>query len=208
MVTDALMTSSSYKRRQFLIEDMTLLESRGVSCIGCSGVCCTEVANSMMVTPIEMSDLFSYLLKSKTDLLELKERMLKTITKYKLDILPPGIKKKSQFRRTYTCPFFLGSEFGCPLPRDIKPYGCLGFNRQKNEANVDQDCWSKKEVLEEQAHFNNEQALNNWIKNELGLDWDKDYLPLATVQFIDLFESQSFENFLQRARLSAPYPLD
>ena len=202
------MSTPAYNRRRFLIEDMTQLESRGISCLGCSGTCCTEVANSMMVTPIEITDLYSYLVKSSANLDELKVKMQSSVTKYKLDVLPPGIKKKSQFRRNYTCPFFLGSEFGCPLPRDIKPYGCLGFNRQKKEADIDQDCWSKKEVLEEQAQYNNEQALNNWIKNDLKLDWDKDYLPLAVIQFIDLFKSESFENFLQRARLSAPHPLD
>lgn len=204
------MTTKAYKRRQFLIEDMTQLESRGISCLGCTGVCCTEVANSMMVTPIEIVDLFSYLLKSKAELSELHNKMMISVNKYKLDILPPGIKKKSQFRRTYTCPFFLGSEFGCPLPRDIKPYGCLGFNRQKNESSVDNDCWSKKEVLEVQDQFNHEAELNQWIKNELKLEWEKEYLPLAVIEFIQLFggAEHSFENFLQRARLSAPYPLD
>ncbi len=189
---------------------MTQLESRGLSCLGCTGVCCTDVANSMMVTPIEIVDLFSYLLKSKADLQSLNEKMMVSVIKYKLDILPPGIKKKSQFRRTYTCPFFLGSEFGCPLPRDIKPYGCLGFNRQKNENNIDNDCWSKKEILESQSKANNEAELNIWIKTELNLDWDKEYLPLAVIHFIHLFgiDDNSFENFLQRARLFAPHPLD
>lgn len=204
------MTTSTYNRRRFLLEDMSQLETRGISCLGCSGVCCTEMANSMMVTPIEMVDLYSYLKKNSPSLIDLKEKMQQTNLKYKLDILPPGIKKKSQFRRTYTCPFFLGSEFGCPLPRDIKPYGCLGFNRQKKEADIDQDCWSKKEILETQALANNEAPLNEWIKQELALDWDKEYLPLAVIKFIDLFgqEESSFENFLQRARLKAPYPLD
>ena len=202
------MITASYRRRQFLLEDMTQLESRGLSCLGCSGVCCTEVANSMMVTPIEAVDLFSYLVKTTSDLEALKARMKAAVEKYKLDILPPGIKKKSQFRRTYTCPFFLGSEFGCPLPRDIKPYGCLGFNRQKKEADIDQDCWSNIEVLKAQDSSNNDQVLNTWIKNELKLDWEKDYLPLVVIQFIDLFTAESFENFLQRARLTAPHPLD
>lgn len=202
------MITASYRRRQFLLEDMTQLESRGLSCLGCSGVCCTEVANSMMVTPIEAVDLFSYLVKTTPDLEALKTRMKAAVEKYKLDILPPGIKKKSQFRRTYTCPFFLGSEFGCPLPRDIKPYGCLGFNRQKKEADIDQDCWSNIEVLKAQDSSNNDQVLNTWIKNELKLDWEKDYLPLVVIQFIDLFTAESFENFLQRARLTAPHPLD
>lgn len=162
----------------------------------------------MMVTPIEAVDLFSYLVKTTPDLEALKTRMKAAVEKYKLDILPPGIKKKSQFRRTYTCPFFLGSEFGCPLPRDIKPYGCLGFNRQKKEADIDQDCWSNIEVLRAQDSSNNDQVLNTWIKNELKLDWEKDYLPLVVIQFIDLFTAESFENFLQRARLTAPHPLD
>lgn len=204
------MTTSSYNRRRFILEDMSQLETRGISCLGCSGVCCTDLANSMMVTPIEMVDLYSYLKKISSSLSDLKEKMRQANLKYKLDILPPGIKKKSQFRRTYTCPFFLGSEFGCPLPRDVKPYGCLGFNRQKKEADIDQDCWSKKEVLEAQALANNETLLNEWIKQDLALDWDKEYLPLAVVKFIELFgeDEHSFENFLQRARLTAPYPLD
>ncbi|MFY7991972.1 MAG: hypothetical protein ACOVP4_01665 [Bacteriovoracaceae bacterium] len=204
------MTTSTYNRRRFLLEDMSQLETRGISCLGCSGVCCTDMANSMMVTPIEMVDLYSYLKKDSSSLNDLKEKMQLTNLKYKLDILPPGIKKKSQFRRTYTCPFFLGSEFGCPLPRDVKPYGCLGFNRRKKEADIDQDCWSKKEILETQVKANNEALLNEWIKQDLALDWDKEYIPLAVIKFIELFgqEGPSFENFLQRARLTAPYPLD
>lgn len=202
------MRPANYQRRQFLLEDMTQLESRGISCLGCSGTCCTDFANSMMVTPIEIVDLFSYLVKNTPDLPALKLKMQATADKYKLDILPAGIKKKSQYRRTYTCPFFLGAEFGCPLPRDVKPYGCLGFNRQKKEADVDQDCWSNLEVLKAQDQGNNDQVLNNWIKSELRLDWDKDYLPLAVIQFIDLFTAETFENFLERARRNAPHPLD
>lgn len=195
-------------RRQLLINDMKNLERQGISCIGCAGTCCTEVANSMMVTPLETFDLFHYLYESKADFNQLSLSIHQTVQKYKLDILPPGIKKKSQFRRTYTCPFFMGSEFGCPLPRDVKPYGCLGFNRQKNGSSVDEDCWSNKEVLKEQGQLNNDKMTNEWIKNELILDWDKEYLPLALLEMIQMFignddqrfeKASRYESFLQKA---------
>ena len=199
---------SAKDRRKLLIEDMQNLEARGISCLGCSGVCCTETANSMMVTPVEIFDLFAYLSQDTSKFPELKIRMQAAVDKYKLDILPPGIKKKSQFRRTYTCPFFLGSEFGCPLPREFKPYGCLGFNRQKKEATVDEDCWSNKEVLVNQGALNNEKEINEWIAKELKLSWDKEYLPIALIEFINMFtendDPQSstispFEDFFERA---------
>ena len=48
-------------RRKILINAMTDFESQGVSCVGCSGTCCTYEANSMMVSPLEAVELHIYL---------------------------------------------------------------------------------------------------------------------------------------------------
>lgn len=173
-------------RRKLLIDRMNDLESKGMGCIGCSGTCCTFEANSMLLTPLEASELFLYL--QDNDLLN-NEFILKlqdNVRKYRLEPKYSG-ERKSYLRKTYTCPFFNHKELGCPLPRDIKPYGCLAFDSHHPEKKADENCYSETELLElrEKAHPE-EQALNEEIKKKYAIAWEKAPIPNALLHFWNL----------------------
>lgn len=170
-------------RRQLLNDRTYELESSGKSCAGCSGTCCTYEANSMMVTPIEAVELVDYLKANQLFDEELKNKLNETVSKYRLDqSLSNG--KRSFLRRTYTCPFFNHKELGCPLPREVKPFGCLAFNSHHEELKAGEHCYSEKEILEKRdADFKEENLLNLELKSRHSLYWDKTPLPLALLDF-------------------------
>ena len=175
-----------YLRRKVIIERMDELESSGKDCKGCSGTCCTYEANSMMITPIEAVELVDYLKANNLFDNELKSRLLETVSKYRLD-QAVGDGKRSFLRRTYTCPFFNHKELGCPLPREVKPFGCLAFNAHDAEKKAGEFCFSEEKVLEaREAASLDEAALNQKIKTENSLYWDKTPLPLALLAFFEL----------------------
>ncbi len=164
---------------------MNELESSGKDCKGCSGTCCTYEANSMMVTPIEAVELVDYLKANNLFDNELKSRLLVTVSKYRLD-QAVGDGKRSFLRRTYTCPFFNHKELGCPLPREVKPFGCLAFNAHDLEKKAGEFCFSEEKVLvAREAASLDEAALNQKIKTENSLYWDKTPLPLALLAFFE-----------------------
>lgn len=170
-------------RRKNIIDRMHELESSGSDCMGCSGTCCTYEANSMMVTPIEALELVDYLKSSGQFDDELKVRLEENVAKYRLD-QGLGNGKRSFLRRTYTCPFFNHKELGCPLPREVKPFGCLAFNAHHPEIKAKEFCYSEKEVLEKrEAEAQGEEALNEEIKTQYQLYWDKTPLPVALLDF-------------------------
>lgn len=170
-------------RRQLLNDRTKELESSGKSCMGCSGTCCTSEANSMMVTPVEAVELVDYLKNNNLFDDEFKIRLKNTVSKYRLDqSLSNG--KRSFLRRTYTCPFFNHKELGCPLPREVKPFGCLAFNSHHEELKAGEHCYSEIEILEKrEAAFTEEKQLNDELKNRYSLYWDKTSLPLALLEF-------------------------
>jgi len=175
-----------YLRRKNLIERMQELENSGKDCKGCAGDCCTSVANSMMVTPLETVELVDYLKTNNLFDAELKTRLLETVSKYRLD-QSVGDGKRSLLRRTYTCPFFNHKELGCSLPRAAKPYGCLAFNPHHEEIKAGEHCFSEKEILEQrEAEFADEKAVNEGLKKQYSLFWDKTPLPLALLDFFPL----------------------
>ena len=174
-----------YLRRKVIIDRMNELESSGKDCKGCSGTCCTYEANSMMVTPIEALELVDYLKAKNLFDNELKSRLLVTVSKYRLD-QAVGDGKRSFLRRTYTCPFFNHKELGCPLPREVKPFGCLAFNAHDLEKKAGEFCFSEEKVLlAREAASLDEAALNQKIKTENSLYWDKTPLPLALLAFFE-----------------------
>ncbi len=174
-----------YLRRKVIIDRMNELESSGKDCKGCSGTCCTYEANSMMVTPIEAVELVDYLKAKNLFDNELKSRLLVTVSKYRLD-QAVGDGKRSFLRRTYTCPFFNHKELGCPLPREVKPFGCLAFNAHDLEKKAGEFCFSEEKVLlAREAASLDEAALNQKIKTENSLYWDKTPLPLALLAFFE-----------------------
>lgn len=174
-------------RREILIEHMNALEAQGMGCIGCAGNCCTYEANSMMVTPLEAVELMTYLHQKSLLTDELKNKFLETVSKYRLEH-PPGKGRRSYLRKTYTCPFFNHQELGCPLPREIKPYGCLAFDSHHVELKASEHCYSEKELLERRdALHSEEKELNEKLKNEFTLYWDKTPLPNALLDLWDSF---------------------
>lgn len=172
-----------YERRHILIDRMQKLEEQGLDCRGCQGTCCTYQANSMMVTPVEAVELVDYLKANGLFNDELKVRLQETITKFSLDH-SLGNGKKSFLRRTYTCPFFNHGELGCPLPREVKPYGCLAFNAHDKEVKAKEFCFSEKDILEKREEVaTDEAALNEELKLKYKFSWDKTPLPVALLDF-------------------------
>lgn len=153
---------------------MTKAEGTGVSCAGCPGTCCTFEANSMMVTPHEAVDLFTWLREEGKLTPELREKLERTVRDYRLDHAP-GNGKRSFLRKTYTCTFFNFTELGCPLPREVKPYGCLAFNSHHPEEKAGSHCYSDKNLLEN-LDF---PELDQELKKSWGIFWDKSPLPTA-----------------------------
>lgn len=171
------------ERRKNLIDRNEELESLGMGCNGCSGTCCTYEANSMMVTPVEAVELVEYLKTSGQFNDELKTRLQETVAKYRLD-QGLGNGKRSFLRRTYTCPFFNHKELGCPIPREVKPFGCIAFNSHHVELKAGEHCYSEKETLEKREILAIDEAiLNEELKQKHRLYWDKVPMPVALLDF-------------------------
>lgn len=166
-------------RRELLIDHMNMLESKGMGCIGCPGTCCTFEANSMLLTPLEAYELMSYLKLNKLDTAELKSKLESTVTTYRLE---PKF-GRSYLRKTYTCPFFGHMELGCPLPREVKPYGCLAFDSHHVELKASEHCYSETEILEKRdALHPEEKQLNDDLKAKFNLVWEKSPIPNALLE--------------------------
>lgn len=172
-----------YERRQNIILRNEELEKSGMGCIGCAGTCCTYEANSMMVTPVEAFELYNYLKDSGQFNEELKTRLTDTVSKYRLDH-GLGNGKRSYLRRTYTCPFFNHKELGCPIPREVKPFGCIAFNSHDVEKKAGEHCYSEKNILEDRELIDSEEhKLNEELKKKYSLYWDKVPMPVALLDF-------------------------
>lgn len=172
-------------RRKILIDHMNELEKVGMGCIGCAGTCCTYEANSMMVSPLEALELILYLKSANLMTPELKTKLSESVSQYRLEHKP--IKGRSYLRKTYTCPFFGHQELGCPLPREIKPYGCLAFDSHHTELKASEHCYSEKEILELREKTHPEEAkLNEEVKVKYQLYWDKSPIPTALLNLWDL----------------------
>lgn len=157
-------------------------EASGLTCAGCTGTCCTFEANSMMVTPLEALELLQYLQKEKLNDKVLHLKLEETVRTYRLDHAP-GNGKRSYLRKTYTCTFFGFKELGCPLPREVKPYGCLAFNTHHKDKKADENCYSDKELLEKIVF----DQKNEELKKKYGIIWDKSPLPTA---LLDVWEKE------------------
>lgn len=163
---------------------MDLQENSGVSCMGCSGTCCTYEANSMMVTPLEAVDLLTHLRESGQHTETLRLKLQETVRTFRLDReLSTG--RGSTLRRTYTCPFFTNTELGCPLPRDVKPYGCLAFNTHHPTEKTPEHCYSDIDLLEERETLFDEAQMNQGLRSKHQLYWEKLPMPVALLELWD-----------------------
>lgn len=179
---------SKNERRRELLEQMCSLDNSKVNCSNCAGKCCTMMANSMMITPIEAVDLRSFLYEKWMWNDELKERLKECIKDFRLeDVIDLG--RGRSFRRTYTCPFYLNKFPGCPLPAHVKPYGCLAFNPTEGTPKEGEGCKSDMDLLEQREELMTcEEEINRNLKVYLGLNWDKKPIPVALLEIDEKFE--------------------
>lgn len=159
-----------------------------MGCLGCQGSCCTFEANSMMLTPLEAMELMTYLQDKNLLNPDLKTKLQKTVSDYRLE--PKYLNaRRSYLRKTYTCPFFNFKELGCPLPREIKPYGCLAFDSHHPTLKADSNCYSERDLLIEREKLHPEEAqLNEEIRKKMNLDWEKSPIPNALLDLWDKLE--------------------
>ncbi len=138
----------------------------------------------MLMTPLESVELMEYLSTNglKTD--ELKLKLEENVKQYRLE---PKY-GRSYLRKTYTCPFFGHMELGCPLPREVKTYGCLAFDSHHVELKASEHCFSETEVLEERERRHpEEKELNEKMKEKFKLHWEKAPIPNALLELWDQF---------------------
>lgn len=172
-------------RRETINSAMSDLMAEGKDCNHCVGHCCTFEHNSMQVTPLEALDVYACLEEDGRITDELVEHLEENITHYRLDKDPASIGKKS-FRRYYTCPFYQDRALGCSLDRDSKPYGCLAFNPNSKLVSTPGYCTSNNDVLMLQNNtFGNKEELDNqFLRDKLGIYWNKMNLPNALLILI------------------------
>jgi hypothetical protein len=139
---------SSQNQRHLLLDEMQQLAKEGKTCASCSGVCCTFVANSMLVTANEASALIANLQQKNLLTPELKQNCQQTIERFALDRPIPGTGQRSLLRRRYTCPLFQHKNLGCPLDPEAKPFGCLAFNPRVAGETEGKSCSSDQKLLE------------------------------------------------------------
>jgi hypothetical protein len=169
-------------RRQSLTTEMKELEKKEQDCMQCPGHCCTYQNNSMLVDPFQALELWVYL--ERNGLLEKYLPILKkNIQEFRLD-KEVFIGKGREFRRYYTCPFFKQTNCGCPIDPNYKPYGCLAFNPLEKGVTESGHCESNLDLLQQRDDkFGDiEQRVNQRIKDELGLYWDKKSIPVALIE--------------------------
>jgi Fe-S-cluster containining protein len=184
----------SLSRRQELVREMQELEGKTIHCFTCPGTCCTQAANSMLITPIEALEILASLETEKFTFEEMsafKKRLLDTIQSYRLNIeIYTGKKNAAGFRKTYTCPFFNNGALGCSLSRASKPYGCLGFNPKISDDNG-KSCSSNVSLLEnrDNTFLTTEDIANNQIRKDLNLYWSKQNIPQALLDVLEKIEN-------------------
>lgn len=135
-----------------------------------------------MVTPLEALELMAHLQTSGMKDDTLRVQLEETTRTYRLDHAS-GNGKRSYLRKTYTCSFFGFKELGCPLPREVKPYGCLAFNTHHKDEKANEHCFSDKEILEKIVF----DEKNEELKTKYNISWDKSPLPTA---LLDLWNKE------------------
>lgn len=166
------------ERRAPLLNSMSTLGAKSISCHGCSGLCCTFQKNSMQMTSLEALDLYLFLQKSNRWSDELERSLNECISEFRLNVRP-STGGTQLMRKTYTCPFFAHKELGCTIDPKSKPYGCLGFNPTKPSEVEGKSCESNAQILEERETLfpQSEGEISQKITQILGLPWEKETIP-------------------------------
>lgn len=172
--------SQEKTRRNDLIQRMAHLKDQEKTCNQCIGVCCTFEKNSMQITPLESLEMLYFLNQQNRINDTLKLELEQNIKNFRLD-QHISLKRGSLLRRYYTCPFYKNQSKGCSIDPEFKPYGCLAFNPIKSNEMTGDQCRSDTALLEsipEEIH----QTLNQKIKLDLNLTWDKLPIPVALIE--------------------------
>lgn len=139
----------------------------------------------MQTSPLETQDILQFLAAEKRLDESLRQQLQRTVRRYRLDQPLPGDGRRCFARRTYTCPFFEKAD--CTLSRTAKPYGCLGFNPGQAAITEGGNCHTDTLQLQaREAQFARaEQVLNQQLKQDLLLDWEKKPMPVALLEMMD-----------------------
>jgi Fe-S-cluster containining protein len=152
---------------------------KGFHCGACSGVCCTFVANSMKITPVETRDLRRWLEDQNRWNEDTLDALRETIQRFRLD-QETGDGRRA-LRKTYTCPFYRPGPKGCSISRHHKPYGCLAFNARAKDQTEGGNCASDQELLASQE-TEAEAAENARLREAWNWPDDKLPIPVALLQ--------------------------
>jgi hypothetical protein len=173
-----------------LLERMKVLKNEKKDCSHCIGHCCTEWANSMMITPLETWQMYNELIESQRWTKELETSLTDCVKRYRLDQIP-GDGKKNFLRRTYRCPFY--TEPGCSIPPESKPLGCLAFNPHRPEEKEGTECWSEIKYLENVETLIEQQLFNaqKKVQDIFQLSFKKAPIPLALLEMHQKFTRAS-----------------
>ena len=164
------------QRRYALLQEMQVGEAKGIDCSRCAGTCCTFVANSMRVTPLETYDLWLFLKRSNRWNSATRQQLLHTVDRFRLSQPIPGNGRRRYGRRTYTCSFFNNQVKGCSIAPEYKPYGCLGFNPNIPAQLNGGDCGLQRR-FSSQTPTALEQNANAQIKSILKFDEETKTIP-------------------------------
>lgn len=172
-------------RRQFILDEMLHLGDKKINCSQCRGPCCTFEANSMQITVLEAVEITQYLNQNNRIDSNLILQLHETIKNYRLDSYQGT--GKTSIRKTYTCPFFNETDRKCTISRQAKPIGCLGFNPIETNITNGGSCRSNLDLLKkrEEVFYATEKEINDQLKKELNIFWDKAPIPIAILAIVD-----------------------
>lgn len=174
---------SARQWRAPILDHMQKNDSLAVNCLNCTGVCCTQMRNSMQVTLAEGLLLYIDLRKKNLVTEELTNKCQSTIIESRID--QSLYVKGKRLRRNYTCPLFQFHSFGCPLSMENKPFGCLAYNPTVAQEKAGDNCRSEISLLEEtdikiQSSLS---QLNSLIASTLKCSEEKQTIPESILFF-------------------------
>lgn len=174
---------SARQWRAPILDHMQKNDSLAVNCLNCTGVCCTQMRNSMQVTLAEGLLLYIDLRKKNLVTEELTNKCQSIIIESRID--QSLYVKGKRLRRNYTCPLFQFHSFGCPLSMENKPFGCLAYNPTVAQEKTGDNCRSEISLLEEtdikiQSSLS---QLNSLIASTLKCSEEKQTIPESILFF-------------------------
>ncbi len=196
------------ERRLPLLRSMHERADSSIDCRGCTAVCCTASHNTMQIDLLEALDIFLALhahglhtnVTAEAWFEPWRARLGACVQRYRLGVDLP-LPRGKRWRRSYTCPFHTpyherelhDAAFGCVLPLESKPLGCLAFNPDIAGQTDGGSCRSDQSALEQRAErFAKAEAYQcHQLRDLLCLDDNdepKAAIPLMLLHFADATE--------------------